>query len=840
MRDINSYTQTRILALALCVVAVFALIFMMAMPPFTTIGQGPTSMLMIHLLLELFAIIIAMHVVTVSWHTFDAEGTRYANILICGFVIVASCDLIHALTYEGMPPFLTESSTPRAIFFWLMGRTFEVATMYLLAINWVPPLSRSKSLLLGLATSFVVIWFGSYHIEVFPLTFIKGQGVTPFKAYYEYVLFGVYMVVSILLWRRATQSGQSRYFLLALSSFVMGLGEISFTAYVSPSDFQNIFGHVFKLVAYALLFRATFLVSIREPFVAVRESESRLRESELRIRMLSNNLPNCVVYQLVREQDGVTRFTYISETVEQINGVRVEDVLRDPLVLYGQIFAEDLLHLVSAEQHSAERLEVFDATVRLRRNDGCVRWVQLNSAPHRLEDGRIVWDGVELDITERKLAEEQIHQLAFYDELTQLPNRRLLIDRLQRALTVSARNGQYGAVLFLDLDHFKTINDTKGHGVGDMLLHQVAQRLRTCVRDGDTLSRLGGDEFVILLEALSTQADEAATQAAMVAEKIRDVLSKSILLREHLYYTTPSIGIVMFRGHQQKHEDLLMFADAAMYQAKRSGRNAIRFFDAATQAAIEARATLEDEMHQAIDLQQFRLHYQVQVDARRRPLGAEVLLRWQHPKRGLVPPMQFIPLAEETGQIVLIGLWVLRTACAQLSTWQHSVLTRNLTLAVNVSARQFHQTDFVAQVQSVLLESGANPSLLKLELTESIVVENIEDTIRKMHEIKMLGVSFSMDDFGTGYSSLQYLRRLPLDQIKIDQSFLRDVTTDLNDAAIVQTIIGMAKALGLTLIAEGVETEAQHQFLDQRGCGAFQGYLFSKPVPLEEFTAALI
>jgi len=407
-------------------------------------------------------------------------------------------------------------------------------------------------------------------------------------------------------------------------------------------------------------------------------------------------------------------------------------------------------------------------------------------------------------------------------------------------LSASARNGQYGAVLFIDLDHFKTLNDTKGHGMGDLLLIEVARRLKSCVRDGDTLSRLGGDEFVVVLETLGIHADEAAAQAEMIAEKVRGILSATYMLKDYPHHTTPSIGIVLFQGHRENLEDLLKYADAAMYQAKTSGRNAIRFYDSALQLAIEARALLDDELHQALAKQQFRLHYQIQVDSLRRPLGAEALLRWEHPERGLVSPMQFIPLAEETGLIVPIGLWVLRSACAQLKAWQQNALTRDLTLAVNVSAKQFHQADFVAQVRSALLDSGAEPAQLKLEMTESIVLENIEDTIRKMHEIKLLGVSFSMDDFGTGYSSLQYLKRLPLDQVKIDQSFVRDIATDQNDAAIVQTIIAMAEALGLNVIAEGVETEEQRQFLDLRGCHAFQGYLFGKPAPVGEFESALL
>lgn len=443
------------------------------------------------------------------------------------------------------------------------------------------------------------------------------------------------------------------------------------------------------------------------------------------------------------------------------------------------------------------------------------------------------------DISERKEAEAQIHQLAFFDPLTNLPNRRLLMDRLQQAFAVSARSRDHGAVLFLDLDNFKTLNDTKGHDIGDLLLSEVAKRLNLCVRDGDTVARLGGDEFVVVLESLSGNADEAATQAELVAEKIRLALNQPCQLKDHIYHTTPSIGIVLFLGHRESLDDLLKYADIAMYQAKTAGRNAIRFYDPAMQAVLEARIKLEGELRHALKEQQLQLYYQVQVDHLYRPLGAEVLLRWDHTGQGLVSPMQFISLAEETGLILPIGLWVLQTACKQLRTWQNHALTRDLTLSVNVSAKQFRQADFVLQVQRVLQETGARPSMLKLELTESTVLENVEDTIGKMRELKKLGVGFSMDDFGTGYSSLQYLKLLPLDQIKIDQSFVRDITTDPNDAVIVQTIIAMSDALGLDVMAEGVETEVQQEFLNMRGCRAFQGFLFGLPVEIGKFERLL-
>jgi len=475
-----------------------------------------------------------------------------------------------------------------------------------------------------------------------------------------------------------------------------------------------------------------------------------------------------------------------------------------------------------------------------RRKDGEVfpEWLTISAV--KGDEGKVThYVGSLIDITERKEAEEKIHTLAYYDALTHLPNRRLLMDRLHRAASVSARNNHFDAVLFLDLDYFKTLNESKGYDVGNLLLLEVARRLESISRDGDTVARLGSDEFVIVLEALSVDQEAAAAQAEMVAGKIQAALSQPYLLNELTHHITLSIGIVLFRGQQENEEDLLKHAEVAMYQAKTAGRNAIRFHDQDMQSALEMRAEMEGELRQAIDRHQLRLYYQVQVDSLGRPLGAEALVRWAHPERGLVSPMHFIPLAEETGLILTMGLWILQTACAQLKAWQQNAQTRELSLAVNVSAKQFRQAEFVEQVQRVLLESGAKPSNLKLELTESILLENVDDIISKMRELKVLGVRFSLDDFGTGYSSLQYLKRLPLDQIKIDQSFVRDISQDANDAAIVQTIIAMSEALGLKVIAEGVETKVQQEFLESHGCHAFQGYLFGKPVTIEQFEEQL-
>ncbi len=439
------------------------------------------------------------------------------------------------------------------------------------------------------------------------------------------------------------------------------------------------------------------------------------------------------------------------------------------------------------------------------------------------------------DITLRKAAEEEISHLAFFDPLTELPNRRLLMERLRRALASSLRNTGEGALMFIDLDNFKLLNDTLGHDKGDLLLQHVAQRLLGCVRDSDTVARIGGDEFIVLLEQLSEQATTAALQTEAIGEKILAALNVPYDLAGQVHYSTPSIGITLFGEHKSNETELLKRADLAMYQAKAAGRNTLRFFDPKIQELVTAHSRLETELRQGLLQEEFVLYYQAQVDSARRFIGAEVLVRWQHPRRGIVPPAEFIPLAEATGLIRPLGQWVLDTACRQLVVWAGQPALAALTIAVNVSASQIQRPDFVPQVLTVIALTGANPRLLKLEITESMLLTDVEDIILKMTALQAHGISFSLDDFGTGYSSLSYLKRLPLDQLKIDRSFVRDVLTDPNDAAIVRTILALGHSLGLSVIAEGVETETQCAFLAGLECHAYQGFLFSRPIPLEEF-----
>ena len=487
--------------------------------------------------------------------------------------------------------------------------------------------------------------------------------------------------------------------------------------------------------------------------------------------------------------------------------------------------------LASSDVHT------FESTYR--RKDGSVLPVEISAFPLEV-DGRTVLFNSARDISARKSSEAEVRRLAYFDPLTGLPNRRLLMERLECALEACARDGSKGALLFIDLDNFKAVNDTVGHAEGDRLLEQVAAILGHCVRRDDTVARLGGDEFIVMLQDLSGDEREASRLAEAIGHKILQALHKRFELGSSEHRVSASVGVTLFGDHPgERVEEPLKRADMAMYQAKFAGRNALRFFDPRMQAEVSARAEVEAGLWGALEKQQFVLQYQPQIAADGTVIGVEALVRWHHPERGMIPPAEFIPLAEESGLILALGRWVLESACAQLAVWASDPQRARLKIAVNVSARQFRQDDFVADVLEVLARSGADPARLELELTESSLVIDVDKVVAKMDALKARGVGFSLDDFGTGYSSLAYLKRLPLDQVKIDRGFVRDILVDPNDAAIAGMIIVLAESLGLGVVAEGVESEAQRAFLAQQGCRTYQGYLFSRPLAVAELETYL-
>jgi diguanylate cyclase (GGDEF)-like protein/PAS domain S-box-containing protein len=1044
------------------------------------LGSGPVGHHGLEPFMELMAVLLGLLVVSVSLHMLDAHEQAQANVLVAGFGVAAACNFLHGVLAYSAPGHAPPAAAYISLWLSSCARIAEVAALLLAAARlalpgpakaWLAGGVGVTALLVALAVGPAASWFA-----------LEAGG--RLRQYLALAMVVALAAAAVWLYR----GPRGRVFAGAAAAFLCG--ELTVAVLGSHSAFGGPLAHGLRVVAYALLYQAVFNAGIRRPFDRVQEAERQLRESESRLSLLGRNLPHSVLYQVVRELDGRTHFVHIGEAVERLHGVRAQDVLRDPAVLFRQILDEDRKALWKLEHTSFTAMTSLETVFRVRRADGQIRWMHLSASPRPLSDGRVMWDGMHTDITEhrvaedaaraheallanllrqlpggvtrldrdlrvlyvndqearwlastpealqgcrledklpaevfararpslakafagetavfeyridgtdgvryrqvtvapetlgdqevatvvlfaydltplkrveeelahqkahlarvvnampdmvflkdargvylsvnpvferfaglperrivgcddyqlvpaemaerfrkyderamqawqplvyeetltfaedgyqgqfetiktpirdltghvtgvlgvcrditdRKRAEQEIERLAFYDALTGLPNRRLLLDRLQRSLAACQRTRNLGALLFIDLDNFKDLNDTLGHDMGDQLLSQVATRLVASVREADTVARFGGDEFVVMLDNLSGELAQAAAQAETVAEKLLSSLNQPFELDGGQHYSTPSIGITLFGDERLSVDELLKRADLAMYQAKAAGRNTQRFFDPDMQAAVNARSNLEADLRQGLARGELLVHYQPVVDHQARLLGAEALVRWRHPQRGMISPGEFIPLAEQTGLILPLGQYVLQTACEQLQRWSRQPATAHLSISVNVSARQFRQPGFVAEVLQALQSHQADPRKLKLELTESLLLGDIEDTIERMEQLKSEGVGFALDDFGTGYSSLSYLKRLPLDQVKIDQGFVRDVLSDPNDAAIVRTILALAHSLDLQVVAEGVETAGQLTFLRLHGCEAFQGYLFGRPGPVGDIDALL-
>ncbi|HSM27931.1 MAG TPA: EAL domain-containing protein [Thioalkalivibrio sp.] len=562
---------------------------------------------------------------------------------------------------------------------------------------------------------------------------------------------------------------------------------------------------------------------------ALRHAQNELEDSRDRYIDLFESAP--VAYVILSHDGWVTESNQLADRLLGLtNAEPLEHSFEDfiaPTDL--QRWREQTAAAWAATTHAP-----LDDELLLRRSDGSrfpaqLEWVVLD----RTQTGRTMRIAF-FDITERSESAAEIHRLAYFDPLTHLPNRRLLLDRLAQTLAASARNGLHGAILFLDLDDFKGLNDTRGHDAGDRLLVDVGQRLRAGLRECDTVARMGGDEFVVILDGLGSTREAAALLAQTIGEKLRQNIARPVDLGEFEFHCTASIGARLF-GPGETVVELLQHADLALYRAKSAGRNRVSFFDPSMQAALDARSLLEDALREALRRNEFELHYQPRFDEARRVVGAESLLRWRHPERGLMLAGDFLAIAGQTGLILPIGRWVLETACAQLKSWSEYPDTHALTLAVNISAQEFRQADFVDQVRQALGSSGAPPIKLTLELSEDVLLDTGAETITRLQQISELGVRFSVDDFGRGWSALSSLIRLQLQEVKIDQSLVLDIDQPGTAATLVSAIITLARSLGLTTVAEGVETEAQRCVLADQRCDIFQGFLFSQPLPLQDF-----
>ena len=943
--EATAQNRNRKIALGICGVAAALMWLATLMPPVQLFADRQGDLLSVHLLLELISVMVSLLVVSIAWH--GVRSWRFCNALVAGFMVVAFSDTMHALVYEGMPSLISASSTSKAIFFWLMGRSAEVVTVLLAAFQVSLPGSRWRWLGVAIFINATLFYVGIFSLDTFPTVFVPGQGLTPFKIHYEYVICIANVAAALVLYRNSQRAGDRQSIWLAAACVLVAIGSIAFTNYVTTTDAMLLFGHVYKIAAYALIYRATFMEGVREPYAMLQEQENKLnnilsklpigvgkldrdlvfqyannsltkafgrKQAEIEGRALKEVLNHeafesldphlraalngeSITYNApIRTPSGVIRHAHIMllpeqtprgeitgilatytdatarevyhrelrESLGRFQGLRaaldahaivsvadtqriISDVnekfcevfqyRREELIgkPYDMLMVQDLSQdTVSLMREVTDAGKVWSGEMCNQAKDGTEVWVHNTVVPLTNPDGVIVeFISIRADITERKLAQAAAQRMAFYDPLTELPNRRLMLDRLQQALTQAQRHRASGALVLIDLDNFKDINDTLGHFRGDELLRQVATRIKRDLRTSDTVARLGGDEFILILNGLHERLPVASSQANSLCESVREALVLKYLVEEHSAVTTPSMGVVMFQGAEAP-EELLKQADMALYKAKAGGGNRLFFFDPSLQADVLARASMLRDLRVALERGEFRLYYQPVVDAEGLAQGVEALVRWAHPVRGMVPPAQFISLAEQTDLIIGIGEWVLHTACLQLRHWQDNPELARLSIAVNVSARQFREADFVAQVMSAVNQSGAPAHLLRLELTESLLHNDLDATIEKMKVLQEFGIRFSLDDFGTGYSSLSYLKRLPLNQLKIDKSFVDDVLTDSSDAAIARSILALARSLGLEVIAEGVETQQQLEFLKGEGCRAFQGYYFARPAPVEQ------
>ncbi len=665
----------------------------------------------LHSLCEMFAVVVALLMFSVIWHSYRSDSAGNLLLLACGFLAVGLLDIGHLLSYRGMPDFITPASPEKAIDFWLAARL--TAALCLLSVSlqsWQPlrnPQLRWYWLTAALAMVVAVFYLQLLHPQVFPSTFIEGQGLTSLKVRLEWLVIALLGIAAWRFWQARAHANSYDAHGLFLAVAVSILSELCFTAYQGVHDIYSLLGHLYKALAYLLLYRVVFISSVREPY-----------------------------RRLARE-------------------TRV-----------------------------------------------------------------------------RQAAEEKIEVLAFYDSLTGLPNLDLLRDRTDQALTASLRSQQHVALLYMDVDGFKNLNDSLGHSYGDALLRTLAESLRGLIRDSDTLCRQGGDEFVILLPDMDSPEDAAA-----IADKIMRYLHQPLAVLGRSISTSLSLGLAVAPGDGHGFETLLRNAETAMYKAKKDGRQTWRYFDASMNEDALERLNLLNDLRQALGADQLLLHYQPQIDLRNGTLiGVEALIRWQHPQFGLVPPARFIPAAEESRLIVPIGEWVIQQACQHVMAWQRAGV-RVPQVAVNVSAIQLQYGNIEQQVLQALASSGLPAAMLELEITESSLIDNPEQVMATLKRLKAMGVKLSIDDFGTGYSSLAYLRNLAVDKLKIDQSFVRDLTSSADSRAIVTAIVHMAHSLGLSTIAEGVEDDASAQALVQLGCLQAQGYLYAKPLPEAQLRA---
>ena len=745
-----------------------------------------------------------------------------------GMLMTSGLGILSLLLFNApVLPAVTNSITPSTIYsswlFWWLGDTigvFLALPLCLISGNaWKKAWAMKAQFLPWVFLVGIVEWL-TFELVSY------GSG--------QFMLLG-FVVLPFVIW------SAMRYGLIVAQINVI---TASFIAAVCTADEYGLFKHQVNHQAIFSIWIFICTLSLVVLLINMLQSErehtdQNLRDSEAKFKAVINGALDAIV--TIDETGHLIEF---NPAAERIFGYTREQVIGRPLANVIIPKNQRQAHSV-AHQHFVHtgKKRIFDQRLELMamRADGSEFPIELTITSLQAA-GLPYITGFIRDVTDRQKAEDEIKSLAFYDTLTQLPNRRLLIDRLNQAYVTSTRLRRHGGLVFIDLDNFKMLNDGHGHDMGDKMLLQTAERLILSVREQDTVARFGGDEFVILMEHLSDDYRIAALQAKLVADKILSMMNKPYELTKNndqpiQHQSTASIGVSLFLGNGVSVDELLKRADTAMYEAKAAGKNSVKFFDPMMQKVLEKKSMMESQLRAAYEQHQLQLFYQIQVDENKKIVAVEGLLRWDHPTQGWVPPVEFIRLAEETGLIIRIGHWVMLQACKQLKAWESNPRMKDLRVSVNVSAKQFRNPDFVDDIQALIQETEINPDSLKFELTETVALENIEEAIVKMRALRELGIRLSMDDFGIGYSSLSYLKRMPFTQVKIDRSFVNDMTEDKNDAEIVHSILKLGDILGLKVVAEGVETEAQFALLKQYGCKMFQGYLFAKALPVAELEA---